>query len=356
MHRSGTSAIAELLQSLGCDLGPAENLIPATSANPRGHFESLPIVETNELLLAKVGAHWLVPPATSDDLRSLASDSTMRSAALDALTEAGYRSDGRPFAIKDPRFCLTLPFWQEVLANEFTVIAMYRKPDEVASSLHTRDGLDPAYSSYLWDCYNEQLLSSLGTTPTLAVSYHDLVSSSTTTAALLQRLLPGLHEPDTEPIDATLHRHKSHHSSDHSDNRLWQQLEALGTSAGGPNDVLAPSPPPPQVSQPTFAYLGREWAELRCALTSVQAELRAVHAEQLNALQQEHESLRDELELVTANAQADIATLQAEKAALVEQFHESQAALHGYEHSRAAGIARLSWQLKDKLRARASGD
>lgn len=340
--------------------------MPATAANPRGHFESLPIVAMNEFLLAKVGSHWLVPPATSDDLRSCATDLTMRRAGLDALTAAGYSGDHQRFAIKDPRFCLTLPFWQEILTDEFTLIAMYRRPDEVIASLQSRDGLDPSYSRYLWDRYYEQLLSSLGTTPTVALSYHDLVPLSTSTDALLRENFPDLSGTDANSIDATLHRQKSEYSTHQPESTLWQQLEALGASARGPSEVLSSVPPPAQVSQATLAYLSSEWAQLRCALSSVQQSLarqRSVHAEQLSALRHEHGNLRSNLELVVSNArndvatlQADIAILQAEQTALTSRLQQSQDALHAYEHSRAAGIARTSWRLKEKARARTSSD
>lgn len=340
--------MAELLQSLGGCLGPPEALMPATEANPRGHFEALPIVAMNEELLAIGGGHWLVPHINSDALRSCASDPALRSAALDALAATGYRNDdGQVFVVKDPRFCLTLPFWQEVVGEPITLIAMYRDPDQVAKSLHARDAIDHSYGLYLWNRYNEELLSHLDPQRTLAVSYHDLLHETDPIVDELCELLPALTRGSSLPIDKDLQQQDVQPSAQRNENRVWQALSTLNASR---DQLVLPDPasPPDAVSPSTLAYLGRESAQLRVALSEVQRDVahqRTVHTEQLAAHQQVHENLKSELELMVANMRHELTACQTE-------LDKSQASLHAYESSRAAIIVRAWWWLRRRLQQR----
>src|SRR6187200_3242741 len=56
MHRSGTSAVARLLMLLGAD-GP-RNLMPARRGNEAGHWESGPIVDLHDEILATASMTW----------------------------------------------------------------------------------------------------------------------------------------------------------------------------------------------------------------------------------------------------------------------------------------------------------
>lgn len=52
MHRSGTSALIGVLGLLGADL--PQDLMPPTTANPRGYFESMKAYRLNDALLNRV--------------------------------------------------------------------------------------------------------------------------------------------------------------------------------------------------------------------------------------------------------------------------------------------------------------
>ncbi len=67
MHRSGTSAVARLLDGLGLDAGPVEGLIGPTDHNPHGHFEVQALVDFNDRLLAELGGTWVAPPTHEPD-------------------------------------------------------------------------------------------------------------------------------------------------------------------------------------------------------------------------------------------------------------------------------------------------
>ena len=54
MHRSGTSALARILNLLGCELGP--NLLPAAADNEAGFWEHRDVVLLDDEVLARVGS------------------------------------------------------------------------------------------------------------------------------------------------------------------------------------------------------------------------------------------------------------------------------------------------------------
>jgi hypothetical protein len=146
MHRSGTSALAGMLQHLGVDFG--DDLIGATSGNPKGHFELTTAVQMNDHLLRRVfGSRWKTPFRLPTDWRdrvdvdALAFEYRLRLAA------------GRVCGLKDPRMCRLVPIWRSLLSRRSLrprFILALRRPAEVAASLHARDGLSLEAGRALW--------------------------------------------------------------------------------------------------------------------------------------------------------------------------------------------------------------
>ncbi|MFC5739536.1 hypothetical protein ACFPTV_18255 [Sinirhodobacter huangdaonensis] len=149
MHRSGTSALSELLIALGCD-GPATPM-PAAEENPRGFFESFPLFKQHEALLASAGSSWNdYRPFPASWLSSPKADEFRERIRTTLETEYG---DSGFFALKDPRICRFLPFWTGLLDEmqiQPIVVHTHRNPLEVAASLHTRNAFAPEYGSLLW--------------------------------------------------------------------------------------------------------------------------------------------------------------------------------------------------------------
>lgn len=56
MHRGGTSALTGALGMLGMRL--PDSLMPPTTDNPKGYFESVQIYAIHERLLAAAGTSW----------------------------------------------------------------------------------------------------------------------------------------------------------------------------------------------------------------------------------------------------------------------------------------------------------
>lgn len=149
MHRSGTSALARIVSFLGAAL--PRHLVPATDSNPRGHWESAPLVAMHEQLLAAMDSSWddwRTPP-----LRWRDNDVATRfGARIQQLIDEEY-GNAPLIVLKDPRMCRTLPYWMSVLEKtgiRTAPLIIVRNPLEVAESLRERDGTSFEKAMLLW--------------------------------------------------------------------------------------------------------------------------------------------------------------------------------------------------------------
>jgi hypothetical protein len=138
--RSGTSMLAGLFAAAGYHAG--RRLIPPTPSNPAGFFEDLDVNAANDDLLDAVAdrpvAGTEAPPR---QLRWLGAYEGRVDEAADRPGLATLVPD-RPFALKDPRFCYTLPAWRGVLGDALVVVIV-RRPDEVVASVRAMAGREP---------------------------------------------------------------------------------------------------------------------------------------------------------------------------------------------------------------------
>ena len=108
MHRSGTSALAGLLDELGVYGG--KDTMDASYDNPKGFYENTVVTSFNEKLLEYNNSHWGdVSDATiSWQAKHLAM-------AKDIINNQYGTAD--TIYLKDPRISLLLPFWIDVLTQ-----------------------------------------------------------------------------------------------------------------------------------------------------------------------------------------------------------------------------------------------
>ncbi|MDN5923369.1 MAG: hypothetical protein L0H70_00035 [Xanthomonadales bacterium] len=230
MHRSGTSALARVINLLGADIGT--ELTPAAPGNPRGYWEEKAIVELNDECLVALGSAW-------DDPTPLPKD------WLDAPWMASWRSrlaahlrqrQGEPLiVVKDPRLCRLLPAWMPVLAElEISphVVVAIRNPCEVAMSLARRDGMDPSRSHLLWLSYMLDAERDSRGFSRVFTTFSDLLTDWRRVAQRLHTQLgvdwPATPAENTEKIEAFL------------DRGLRHRLDPLSDPDGtGPARVLA---------------------------------------------------------------------------------------------------------------------
>jgi len=172
MHRSGTSATAAVLDELGLESPSADELVPPTRTNQRGHFEAKTLVRLNDRLLTTVGGTWSAPPPLvpgwerADSLDELRAEA---SASFDAVFPH------RPAAWKDPRNCIVLPFWQSVLGPGTAAVLVYRDPIEVARSLQARNQFSLTEGLALWERYVRSACANLNGLPTLCCDFQSLL-------------------------------------------------------------------------------------------------------------------------------------------------------------------------------------
>ena len=150
MHRSGTSALAGVLSTLGAETGPS--LLPAMRAvNPKGFWEHAEIVRIHDELLAALGSTWHSEGALPENWWELGEISPFR----DKIREVVQRDLAKsPIAVvKDPKMCRLLPLWLDVLRGLSLTpcfVMCLRDPMEVSQSLARRDGIADDRSSVLW--------------------------------------------------------------------------------------------------------------------------------------------------------------------------------------------------------------
>lgn len=190
MHRSGTSVVSRLLNLLGVHLGPDTSLMPPKPDNPKGFWEHESFVVINEEILARFGGAWDRPPALPQDWE--------RDARLDDLRARARRLIASDFLAaplwgwKDPRCCLTLPFWRDLVGPLHCVLVL-RNPSDVAASLASRNGIGVEQAARLWLSHVEGSFRHAAGSPRLLLFYEDVVADAPGT---LKRLAAFLGRPE----------------------------------------------------------------------------------------------------------------------------------------------------------------
>ena len=153
MHRSGTSLIARFLKMSGVDMG--EVLLGEDPSNPYGHFEDMEILNFHLRVLGREfqgEQQWVPrPPRITEDDRCVATAFIARR-----------RGKGHPWGWKEPRTCLFLNFWAELLP-EAKFLFVFRHPWLVVNSLARRHSVSTndreLHNRFLaaWILYNGEI-------------------------------------------------------------------------------------------------------------------------------------------------------------------------------------------------------
>lgn len=150
MARSGTSALAHVLELLGVALG--DGLKPAKAgANDKGYFEHVALHACHVELFAALGHDWdtLAPrPPRFWDVPATAP----ARARLAELLDREF-STAPLFGFKDPELCLLFPLWEELLAARATralPVVIARHPEESAGSFARLRESGPQHGLAVW--------------------------------------------------------------------------------------------------------------------------------------------------------------------------------------------------------------
>ena len=327
--------MAEFLIKGGFHGGEADALMPASAANERGFFERLDVADLNDRLLRAVHAHWLAPQRDLSELESFAEgplgDDARR--IVERLNETG-----RQAVLKDPRFCLTMPFWRAVLGEELrAVILVFRSPQEVAASLSERDGLDEPIGIHLWGAYYEAVLTGIAGLQVFPVAYNDLLDNPTKALEAVDETFEDFsveRAVQANTLDQELRHHhtQSEEPSAGPSTQLLNHLSGLqaGIAQGGVDTSVDSSVAMAlRVAWVADLHLRREID----VLVVERDEARSKLDENTEFLLRQRDDAREAHRLTG------------------QQLAEIRRRLSDYEGSRAAGFARRLWATKRRIRA-----
>ncbi len=239
MHRSGTSLLVRTLEGLGLWAGDESDFDAPAAHDPDGYREFQQVLALNEAALTWIDRHW--DRAEGIDWGRL--PAARRSDILGAINASVATLDEHPdWVAKDPRLCLTLPLWRELV--EPACIIVHRNPLEVARSLYYRDGLSIRAGIDLWETYNRHAIVNSEGLDRLLLSHASLVTDPERTTALLddwlapRRSTPRPQRPPVAPVRDDLVRHRSttDEAMNHLDSAQQRLLAALTEATDHPSD------------------------------------------------------------------------------------------------------------------------
>lgn len=172
MHRSGTSLLTGILDLIGFSTGPDSHLMVANEFNPKGFWEHQQITDLNDEILRRLGGRWDQPPVFPIHWEYAANFADLRQQARSIVREDFGALQS--WCWKDPRSCLTLPFWRTLLPR-MTYLVCLRSPADVAHSLARRDGFPSQKSSALWLAYTRAALVNSAGEKRLLLFYDDML-------------------------------------------------------------------------------------------------------------------------------------------------------------------------------------
>ena len=156
-HRSGTSALAGLLNIYGASLG-AGPMLSIEEENPQGYWEPERIVRLNNYLLGKLGHKIHYPEPLAGDWLNKDEVKDIERKLMEVLVED---FDLKKLSvIKDPRITILYPLWKRVLESldvNYGLIKIYRNPKDIESSLIKWRGLTLPASEHMVNFYITQM-------------------------------------------------------------------------------------------------------------------------------------------------------------------------------------------------------
>ncbi len=207
MHRSGTSAVTQVLALAGASL--PQNVMAGDEHNAKGYFEPWKIALFNDGRLRAGGAAWDDIFAFPYRPLSTKAERTWLNRG-EALFEEEYGEVRYPL-LKDPRVTVLMPFWRTVL-TELEVgarcVIPVRHPLAVAGSLARRNGFAPEKSVLIWSAYMLAAEAYTRDLPRAFVSYDGLLKDWRGEVAKIEAAhgapLPKLTESAGKAIDRFL--------------------------------------------------------------------------------------------------------------------------------------------------------
>ncbi len=174
MHRSGTSTVSRILNLMGIYFGAEGSSTGANIENQKGFWERKDVRKLNDYILQendfdwyRISNFWGAESFSNDSIDQFKKEAKKIILDMDAF---------RPWFIKEPRLCLNLPLWENLLEVPIGIF-VYRNPLEVAMSLQHRNGFPLEFGLLLWEKYNQLALKASKKFPLYFVNYNELIES-----------------------------------------------------------------------------------------------------------------------------------------------------------------------------------
>jgi hypothetical protein len=348
-HRSGTSAVAGALGSLGLAVPIVEDRMVWLESNPE-HWESLSLSLHNEELLNRMAGSWDAPP----DLPAGWEDGSEIRGVADPtpLIAASFPEEG-PFVWKDPRVCLLLPYWRRLLAGPIAAVLVWREPMAVARSLRKRDRMSLTSGLAIWTRYNCAALEGLVGVDTYVVGYESIIEDPEVFVDAVVGWLGSLpqleHHADgwdresaVASIDAGLRHQESSQSEETAGLLIDEQqqvVDRLTAMNGGHRPLRAISP---NIESAWSAALIAQRAELRRLRGDLQ-----IRSEELGALNEELRATRAELVATGAELSRTVENLAQANQSLAETREHLDRAIQIIENMQSS----TSWRVTRPVRS-----
>jgi len=345
--------LTRLLDRSGLDLGLESDLMPAAADNPDGFWENLRFVQLNDEILNALGAAWDLPPG-QDETFDHGGLQPMRAKAQLLIERF---SDKPVWGWKDPRNCLTFPFWRSLLPGLKTIIII-RNPLEAAYSMQKRNGTSYALGLRLWEIYNRRLLAETSPGERIIAHYQAFFEEP---EAELRKIatfagLDGKEAAAAAELVAVNRRHTAFSVEQMIDAGVSERIVAFyralvdGTTergrgnknkhpAKGEGDQLSGTKNTLNVSIPNGEDVRRELAVRRGD------EVR--HREEVARLQQTIDRLREELAAKSVSAAAEINRRDGRIEELQKAYAHIDQLLKG-EQAQLEKIRRESWETRQQ--------
>lgn len=200
MHRSGTSLVTRIINMMGAYFGPEGISLGFHRDNPKGFWERKDVLYINEQLLKHFDATWHKVSNWDNGRLADTPRALTRSIRRTILDMDAHR----PWVMKDPRLCITLPCWLPWLEVPVAVITS-RDPLAVAHSLGLRNRIPAEYAMAMWEYYAVHTLNNAAPLAKLFTSYEDMLRTPVETTrtlyeSLLKQGVQGLRMPSEREI------------------------------------------------------------------------------------------------------------------------------------------------------------
>lgn len=237
-HRSGTSAVANVLHEAGIVMGTDRTFFPrANRENPRGFYENVEFRQINDAILRRNGYDvkaWNPSPVKVAHVPAC-------QPWMDHLLR-DYRTRYSDWGWKDPRQMLTLRAWHRTfqrhdLLPNIRLLLIYRNPLAVAQSmLHRGNVQSLSHGVALWQLYNSSALDALSlyrSCEVITVNYEAMVANPLRHLELLARWTGKdlLSPPARTAITRTLKRSTGSEVRDWPDPPVMETYSRLSTMA-----------------------------------------------------------------------------------------------------------------------------